>query len=58
MSKDRNQYIREYNKEKRVRVSLNLSKEKDKDIISALDQIGERKKQSEILKLIRKGLNS
>lgn len=58
MSKDRNQYIREYNKEKRVRLSLNLSKEKDKDIISALDQVGDRKKQSEILKLIRKGLNS
>lgn len=58
MSKDRNQYIREYNKEKRVRLSLNLSKEKDKDIISALDQVGERKKQSEILRLIRKGLNN
>lgn len=58
MSKDRNQYIREYNKEKRVRLSLNLSKEKDKDIISALDQVGDRKKQSEILRLIRKGLNN
>lgn len=58
MNEDRNKYMRDYNREKRVRVSLNLSKEKDKDIISALDKIEKRNKQPEILKLIRKGLNS
>lgn len=34
------QYMREYNKEKRVRISLNLSKETDKDLIETIDQAG------------------
>lgn len=51
--KNRNEYIKAYNKENMVRLSLNLSKTKDRDIIQAIDQ---GNKQASIKSLIRKGI--
>lgn len=53
---NRNDYIREYNKEKMVRLSLNLSKDKDKDIIQAIERESKGNKQAGIKSLIRKGI--
>lgn len=53
---NRNDYFREYNKEKMVRVSLNLSKDKDKDIIQAIELESKGNKQAGIKSLIRKGI--
>ena len=50
---NRNEYFKSYNKEKMVRLSLNLSKTKDRDIIQEIDQ---NNKQASIKKLIRKGI--
>lgn len=51
--KNRNEYIKAYNKENMVRLSLNLSKTKDRDIIQAIDQ---GNKQASLKKLIRIGI--
>jgi len=56
MSNSRNEYYKAYNKEKMVRVSLNLSKTKDKDIIQAIDREIGGNKQASIKKLVRKGI--
>lgn len=56
MSQDRADYIKEYNKQNRVRISLNLSKETEKDIIEAILKEGKGNKQAGIKKLIRKGI--
>ena len=56
MSQDRSEYIKEYNRENRVRISLNLSKETEKDIIEAILKEGKGNKQAGIKKLIRKGI--
>lgn len=53
---NRNDYFREYNKEKMVRISLNLSKDKDKDIIQAIELESKGNKQAGIKSLIRKGI--
>lgn len=56
MSNDRSEYIKTYNKEKRVRISLNLSKDTERDIIEAITKEGRGNKQAGIKKLIRKGI--
>lgn len=55
-SKDMSEYYREYNKEKRVRISLNLSKEYEADIIEAIEKEGKGNKQRGAKSLIRKGI--
>lgn len=52
----RNEYIKQYNKDKRVRISLNLSKETEQDIIQAIDQERQGNKQAGVKSLIRKGI--
>lgn len=56
MDKQRKEYIKQYNKERRVRISLNLSKEYESDIIEAIEIVGDGNKQAGIKKLIRKGI--
>lgn len=53
MPSNRNEYIKQYNKDKRVRISLNLSKEYESDIIQAIEIIGDGNKQAGVKKLIR-----
>ena len=50
------EYIREYNKKYTKRVSLNLSKEKDKDIISAIETEGKGNIQAGVKLLIREAI--
>lgn len=52
----RNEYIKQYNKDKRVRISLNLSKETEQDIIQAIEIEGKGNKQAGVKRLIRKGI--
>lgn len=58
MTKDndpgRRAYFREYNKKRRVRISLNLNKDTDKDILEAIDKEDPRNKQAAIKSLLRK----
>lgn len=56
MPTNRNDYIKQYNKDKRVRISLNLSKEYESDIIQAIEIIGDGNKQAGVKKLIRLGI--
>ena len=49
-------YLKDYNKEKRVRISLNLSKEYEDDIIQAIEREAKGNKQRGIKSLIRKGI--
>ena len=58
MPTNRNEYIKQYNKDKRVRISLNLSKEYESDIIQAIEIIGDGNKQAGVKKLIRLGMKS
>ena len=55
MSKQ-NEYMRQYNKDKRVRISLNLSKETEQDLIQAIEKEGSGNKQRGVKSLIRKGI--
>ena len=52
----RAEYIKQYNKEKRVRISLNLSKEYEQDIIAAIEKESQGNKQAGAKSLIRKGI--
>lgn len=52
------EYYREYNKKNCKRVSLNLSKEKDQDIISAIETEGKGNIQSGVKNLIRRAINN
>ena len=58
MTKDkdpgRREYFREYNKKSRVRISLNLNKDTDKDILDVIDKEDPRNKQAAIKALLRK----
>ena len=54
--KDKNEYLREYNKVKRVRISLNLSKDTEDDIIQAIEREGKGNKQAGAKQLIRKAI--
>lgn len=53
MAYDYNEYMRKYNKEKMVTVSIKLHKEHDEDIIEA---IGTSNKSATIKKYIRKAI--
>lgn len=53
---NRSEYLREYNREKRIRISLNLSKETENDIIEAIEREGKGNKQAGVKSLIRKGI--
>ena len=53
---NQNEYLRKYNKDKRVRISLNLSKETEQDIIRAIEIEGKGNKQAGVKRLIRKGI--
>ena len=53
---NQNEYLRQYNKDKRVRISLNLSKETEQDIIRAIEIEGKGNKQAGVKSLIRKGI--
>lgn len=50
------EYIREYNKKHTKRISLNLSKVKDKDIIIAIDKEGKGNIQAGVKSLIRRAI--
>ena len=58
MTKDndpgRRAYFREYNKKSRVRISLNLNKDTDKDLIEAIEKEDPKNKQAAIKTLLRK----
>ena len=51
------EYYKEYNKKNCKRVSLNLSKEKDQDIISAIETEGKGNIQAGVKSLIRRAIN-
>ena len=50
------EYIKEYNKKYTKRVSLNLSKVKDRDIIEAIESESNGNLQAGVKSLIRKGM--
>lgn len=54
----RREYFREYNKKSRVRISLNLNKDTDKDILEVIDKEDPRNKQAAVKSLIRKSITS
>lgn len=59
-TKDRekvNRYIYKYNEENIVRISLNLNKKKDSDIIEAIGRAGSGNKQAGVKILIRKAID-
>lgn len=51
------EYYKEYNKKNCKRVSLNLSKEKDQDIIAAIETEGKGNIQAGVKSLIRRAIN-
>lgn len=51
------EYYKEYNKKNLTRVSLNLSKTKDKDIIQAIQQESPDNIQAGVKSLIRRAIN-
>lgn len=55
MPYDYNKYMREYNKNKIVTITIKLHKENDKDILKAIDL---NNKSQSIKRLIRKGLKN
>lgn len=55
MPYDYNKYMREYNKNKIVTITIKLHKENDKDILEAIDL---NNKSQSIKRLIRKGLKN
>lgn len=50
------EYIKQYNKKYTKRISLNLSKVKDKDIIIAIDKEGKGNIQAGVKSLIRRAI--
>lgn len=56
MKNCRNEYIKEYLKDNTVRISLNLNKYSDDDIIQAIEKEIQGNKQASIKSLIRKGI--
>lgn len=53
---NRSQYIQAYIKENTVRITLNLSKTKDQDVIQAIEKECKGNKQAGVKSLIRKGI--
>ena len=54
---DYKDYFKQYNRDNRVRLSLNLNKESDKDIIDAITRANKENTQGAIKSLIRAGLD-
>lgn len=52
------EYYKEYNKKNCKRVSLNLSKEKDQDIIAAIETEGKGNIQAGVKSLIRRAIKN
>ena len=52
------EYYKEYNKKNCKRVSLNLSKEKDQDIIKAIERESPDNIQAGVKSLIRRAINN
>lgn len=60
MAFDYKEYLKKYNKENIVHLSLNLSKSNDADIIEAIEKSkadSKESKQAILKKLIRRGIN-
>ena len=53
---NRSQYIQAYIKENTVRITLNLSKTQDQDVIQAIEKECKGNKQAGVKSLIRKGI--
>ena len=53
---NRNEYIKDYNRRERVRISLNLSKDKESDILQAIKDEDQNNIQASIKALIRRGM--
>ena len=58
MSVNKREYFKQYEQAYQQRISLNLSKNKDKDILQAIEQVGKGNKQAGIKTLIRLGIQS
>lgn len=58
MKEYRAEYFKEYNRNNRVRISLNLSKDLDQDIIAAIEKEDPENKQAAVKSLIRKSITS
>lgn len=52
MARDYKKYMREYNKQ-RFRISLNLHKDRDEDIVLAIEEAGEGNYQLGLKKIVR-----
>lgn len=52
-----NKYIYEYNRENIVRISLNLNRKSDSDVIEAIERAGSGNKQAGVKVLIRKAIS-
>ena len=60
MSKEpnRNEYFKVYNKQSRVRISLNFSKNLDRDILEAIEKEDPKNTQAAIKSILRREINS
>lgn len=52
----RNKYQKEYNRANRIRISLNFDKEKDKDVIKAIEEEDPENKQKAVKTIIRRAI--
>lgn len=52
----RNKYQKEYNRANRIRISLNFDKEKDKDVIKAIEDEDPENKQKAVKAIIRRAI--
>lgn len=52
----RNKYQKEYNRTNRIRISLNFDKEKDKDVIKAIEEEDPENKQKAVKAIIRRAI--
>ena len=52
----RNKYQKEYNRANRIRISLNFDKEKDKDVIKAIEEEDPENKQKAVKAIIRRAI--
>ena len=55
---NRNEYIKDYNRRERVRISLNLSKDKESDILQAIKDEDQNNIQASVKALIRRGMTA
>ena len=52
----RNEYYKKYNKENRIRISLNFDKDKDRDVIKAINEEDPENKQKAVKAIIRRAI--